>query len=1052
MSELTTFSLTCNKTMEELEIALSALVADGPIFMAQVRPKLAREGFTWVGSISDCVRNMGRVDVKWDSRTLPVDFLVLRSKVDDNGYLRRNPKFHLDGCDDKGAAAADVDMQDSRPPDSRSVIRRIAVWLGKIFRFRTCRIKQKHWNRYVDQLRANPSWTVSLVFNDGREGFTADSFVSGDQEAMMVQHNGAQSLVERKDILNLSLKKKPSQDGNQSGIARVTFWKFKSQGVGFGYLEDNKIGRQLFFTSADICDIRLKESLAEGKHGQLVQYVVSRPSEGKKFAVAQIVSLYRDYTPIDPLYQKGHRAMITGDLAQAEQCLVKVIEQSGSDPKLSALKDLAEVYNRQSLPQKAYDLIEKWRGRFRAQEEQDSFEMMEILYLERMENVDALRQAIEKIDALLRNSAFAENAENRRRHFEAKRLRLKNRIEQGLPKEDKRQDVCKETQVLDLIRKSHLSPDVLLSLGKVGCDEALVEKLRKYVSVLEWEKQVSLCSVIKDDINESNISPEVMDALEDEVDRLLIERAGAKSTLQLVNRNRGLLELDDGVVKARFALFLPDVSALPLRRLCVTMESREGGRLLSPCTFERLTYEQGKFQVELSYRPSQGELSSGRCEVEVTVSYEKDVKQDLADKIGVDEPLKARFSFRIGGASSQFVKIANPYESYCYHVAEGDVFVGREKLLEKISGVLEHATGGQSFVLYGQDRSGKTSIRRNLQALLRAKLGDRLLYTETTGHGWTTRMLDGDPVEYVTYDLKASAVRRLEELEVWDGRRQSEFNEIPRDYHSKKLEYLGECLHEQNIVWVVVIDEFTDLYDLLLKRGQDSKTANNLLDLLWVLKGLLESRKPTFNLFLIGRDSMPRFKRDYWNTFAVSKPFRVTRLEEDDTKQLLQRPLAESVEFSAEALDRFYYYVGGYPFYSMIFCSRLVEYINDNVRSKLTEDDIDNVAESFCVGDTKLRAEEFNPFFSLYCPEINNDVLMDVYYEVARASDDRTGCPKDLFALRPEHLKVFKELEARDSFHEYENGTVRLHLGLLGMYLRCNSNLASEDFMSAFIG
>ena len=1067
MMELKTFVITSGKTEKELESALYNLAMEAPVFMAQVRPRLSREGFEWEGAISDFVRQSDKVCVKWDHRQTSVDFLVRSDMRDNEEYLSRNKKFVL---------------PERRQPSSEQS--RMGL-LRRIFPFLRPRIRQKVWATTLSQLEDNKdSWTVCITFNNGEPEYTADCFVSGDHHTITVQKEDKRQSIERRDVEKLKLIKKPPatiSDVGRTGTARVTFWRTKMENSGFGYLEDPTINEPFYFTSVGVLDRALHESLMSGKHGQIVEYRVIKGREignghDGKYAVAQILRMLRDYVPSDPNYSHGHSAMISGNLEEAETYLLKALEQNERDPRPCVIKDLAEVYNRRGDPRKAYKLIERWRENVRETNEQISFDMMEVLYLERISgmdgDIDSLRTAVSKIEAVLAKTA---DGTSRKLHFERKKVRL-----EGIIRAMEAGDRVKSpnTQEYDDIVSTLSSDGITLAvtsrLRVAGLDSNFVGKLEAFARAISWKQKKDLRKDVENKIEELDIdqkSGNLTAAIRDAVDRKMKEIAEQKSPVRLLNRNDdSSLQLLDGKVEMRFALFLPDDSAVPLKNIAVFLTSEKDEQSdpspndgqAESWTLAHLSPQDGKFEVNLKYHPLKSEIVDGVCNIRACVKFDKDIPDDIADRI-VDEKrcgtYEDRYSFRFktGVGQGGFQPIVNRYEKYRNHVAVEDFFVGREELLDKIAEALisEENTGGQSFVLYGQDRSGKTSIRHNLQMLLEGKWKENLLYTETTGHGWTLNMLNGDPVQYMTYDLKVSAIKRLKDRGIWNNDMQALFDDIPKGYHAKKIEFLGKLLRANGIRWVVVIDEFTDLYDLLLRLedNEKQKPAELLLDLLRVLKGLLEAREPILNLFLIGRDSMPQFKKDYWNEFAVSKPVRVTCLKEDAAKSLLQKLWIDyGVEIDEAALTRYYYYTGGYPFYSMLFCGRTVDYINDHQRLTLTGDDIDNIAISFCRGNEKLQPEEFNPFFALYDSSIDEDILVEVYYEVARCSGEDQGCPKNVFADKEEHLQVFKELEQRKNFHEFSNGTIRLKMELLGQYLRDNPGLTYDDFRAAWVG
>ena len=109
-------------------------------------------------------------------------------------------------------------------------------------------ISREVWNRYLRQLEKDSSWTVWFSFSDGSEPLTASSFLSGDEEAMMVQVRDRGLMVERRVVARIELVKKANDPERGPGIGTtgtgiVSAWYRKSFG-GFGFVV---AGSQTFY-------------------------------------------------------------------------------------------------------------------------------------------------------------------------------------------------------------------------------------------------------------------------------------------------------------------------------------------------------------------------------------------------------------------------------------------------------------------------------------------------------------------------------------------------------------------------------------------------------------------------------------------------------------------------------------------------------------------------------------------------------------------------------------------------------------------------------------
>ena len=85
-------------SLDEFEVALRLLVAESPVLLAEVRSVLEAKGFRWKGKLKSSIQNMKSVVVVGDGRLQPVDYLALRDRKTDVGYLSSGKGFVLAGA------------------------------------------------------------------------------------------------------------------------------------------------------------------------------------------------------------------------------------------------------------------------------------------------------------------------------------------------------------------------------------------------------------------------------------------------------------------------------------------------------------------------------------------------------------------------------------------------------------------------------------------------------------------------------------------------------------------------------------------------------------------------------------------------------------------------------------------------------------------------------------------------------------------------------------------------------------------------------------------
>ena len=925
-------------------------------------------------------------------------------------------------------------------------------------------VSQETWKRYIDQLDSDSSWTVWVRYRDDRDSFTASAFIKGDEDGMMVQACGKAFWIQREEIAELKLMRNAEKLAEKTvnriqrtGVGRVTGWRFKTESIGFGYLSDTETSESFFFETRGIIDDALKNSLAQGKYGQIVRYSIIKDKVGEKLAVVQILEMLKDFVVSDPRYKLGHKAMISGDLDKAEEFLCKVVEDLSAVSRLSALKDLAETYNRQGKTTEAFDVIEKYRNDFPV-EEWGSFERMQIGYLERKGDFEG---ALRKVNALL-NRCF-DMPEGQRSHYERKRDILSMRISSPIGNvEGALSDEAKseERAVSDDLRQHGLSDAILKRLSKSiensnQHDKIVLSKLDDFRRYVGWSARRRICQTIRDEIDAASFSPTMATAIMDAIDKELERQAGQMPNLEFIEPEH--LAITEGENTIEFIIRLSRQSDVPLCNLQVSVvdETHNAGGQAVVCCPE-LSYDDGEKKLPIQIVVSPREVQNKRGTIQYEIRYQKDIGDEILSRL--DENMKrgivtGRIDFHVG--DDEFTPISpNPFELYCNHAAEGEFFVGRKDFVKEVVDCLSNKNGGQAYILYGQAKTGKTSVRKNLKQHFTAQIGNAVLYTELTikdwGRGEDGRKKKREPLKWVTFDLEMSVVEDLlRPLGKWTSRDEALLSKIPKDYYAMRIKFLGQCLRNHGFVWIVSIDEFSELYDFLQEYVDDREVRDNIASLIDVLKGRLEGG--SFNLLLIGLGSMENFISEFRNDFHVLKKKRLSYLDCQSAVKLLTMPLTGKLFIEKDAAERYYSLTGGFPLYAMYFCRDIVQYANANKYCTITLEDIEAISDLICEGVDKWSPDEFDPFFQFGIRNYNGrqleeNILVELYYEVAGSGNDDSACPIDVFDQRQSHMDWLNLLCDYGVLVKNSNRTVSFSVGIFAKYLQKNQGLSISDF------
>jgi tetratricopeptide (TPR) repeat protein/KaiC/GvpD/RAD55 family RecA-like ATPase len=292
----------------------------------------------------------------------------------------------------------------------------------------------------------------------------------------------------------------------------------------------------------------------------------------------------------------------------------------------------------------------------------------------------------------------------------------------------------------------------------------------------------------------------------------------------------------------------------------------------------------------------------------------------------------------------QFTRIANPYQTGL-PIVDARMFMGRQELLEELATEMTHAGRTSAVVIYGQKRSGKTSILRNLETYLTTHKHGTYEYVIPVTFSMQSILISDEWMMTGLFYLIAQDVfqkcaeaglgERVGEL-TWEQITQPPNPEIQFRVYLNKIRKLPSTR------LVLLIDEFTELS----ARIDEGHIDRNIMK---YLKSLIE--QGFFSCVICGIDTMPRVLSKYANELAVSDPRTVGYLSHEAAQRLIEEPImlpnGESRYTSPQVVEELIRLTAGSPYYIQFICHRLVEYMNRETRSPtITGADVDRVVRS----------------------------------------------------------------------------------------------------------
>ena len=404
-------------------------------------------------------------------------------------------------------------------------------------------------------------------------------------------------------------------------------------------------------------------------------------------------------------------------------------------------------------------------------------------------------------------------------------------------------------------------------------------------------------------------------------------------------------------------------------------------------------------------------------------------------------------------SEDEFKKIDNPYATYAEGgvVGDAEMFFGREELIQNIAqAIRESRTQSKCVLVFGQKRSGKSSVLYHLKTLLQKDKELLILDLENIGS-----IQDPDSKVPLLYQILRGILTELEyavEDRINEGFSSLNLS-IPDDndfyQHPAPLQCFQDIFERlkrlvskqedwRNIRVLLLIDEFQYVYDRIVARDIPESFMQN-----W--KALLQANY--FHAVLVGQDVMPKFKLRFPNEFGTTQDERVTYLKPADARRLIDEPIriggrqGES-RYREQAIERILDLTAGSPFYIQIICNRLVEYMNVKHAGLVTEADVEQVKNELIRDVNALGLDKFDNLIN--SGDTSEDAIRDedalkVLKVIADNSSKTDPCHRDRIVCDTSSLveTILDDLEKRDVVKRRDQ-SYQIQVGLFKEWLIVN--------------
>ncbi len=357
------------------------------------------------------------------------------------------------------------------------------------------------------------------------------------------------------------------------------------------------------------------------------------------------------------------------------------------------------------------------------------------------------------------------------------------------------------------------------------------------------------------------------------------------------------------------------------------------------------------------------------AEVEFVIEYD-DIYIATEQKISRSSIISKTINYE----NKPFVEIDNRFRqcSGGEELEAGDeMFYGRNKLISDIQEAILKGTKNQ-IAIYGQKRSGKSSLLNQIKGRLESdeshsvicgKFNLQGLFSDNDekkaqDHDYEK---DNNPVKWI---LKSIAEALLRGMPRSDSKKLgNDIKDILSKFFSLESDAftaLRDFIEKINTIdglqdshFVIFIDEFTYLYQLI----KDRKVSEDFMRR-WI--ALIETPGINLQTIVAAQDTLPHFMNESYasNCFNKFSKEPLSYLSKEEALQLIKNPIKDVI-FHNHSDELIYGYTSGSAFFTQIFCTRLVDYLNSERSNVVGKEEIEIVAERLCTGTHRLEKSTF---------------------------------------------------------------------------------------------
>jgi len=257
------------------------------------------------------------------------------------------------------------------------------------------------------------------------------------------------------------------------------------------------------------------------------------------------------------------------------------------------------------------------------------------------------------------------------------------------------------------------------------------------------------------------------------------------------------------------------------------------------------------------------------------------------------------------------------------------MFFGRQDVFEFIRRTLIGKHRDNVIVLYGQRRTGKTSILYQM----RSHLDTHYLCIFTDIHGFALEGLGGFLWELANHI--ARVLRREYKIDLPPPNR-SEFMADPRsEFENEFLNRVWSTCRDRHLL--LMLDESIRLYE----QVQAGKLEPEIFE---YMRHLMQHYERLNFLFSLG-SGLEEMEKEYSFLFSVGLYKRISFLDRNAASALITQPVKDYYQTAPAALDLIIQITSGHPYYTQLLCHSLFNRWQQQHISQIEVRDVEEVLD-----------------------------------------------------------------------------------------------------------